>query len=636
MDGGIIKVILGSQIAGEGLDLRFIREIHILDAWFHLNKTEQIIGRGIRFCSHSLIKEPEKHNTTIFLHTIVFPKSFEKESADLHCYRTSLQKAILIGQVSRKLKQFAIDCNLRKNVTVLSGLGNRIQIDSQNNVRKGTDPKNPGISIDDTPFTALCDWMECQYECSPNIDINMDISDDSTYDVFSARYRESILQKIIQKIFKYQPYYSAENLLNVLLQSGIPRIAIDMILQSILNNHQLNIKHGSQEGYIIYKNKYFLFQPNAYTDLKIPMALRIADFSIKQDAYTPKVMKPSKPLLIGDSNAAQKYTLLSETLKKEEKTNNDVLNALIEWTNRVIAGTQTSIGIEIERQIEVFTGDFKQQRALYLDKLHTILYLSKKNIDKAIYKKVILEHIWDEWIRPEEQVQLLLANRESYSEFALEQIIQSGSITAFRSVNAESNELQYTCMDGKPCSRIVIQAFNTLETDVVKKRTHDIDKVGSLYGVIVPKRGTIIFKTIQPEQKFKAVSGQECGIVTTKSHWLEKLIYLGNELEKHGVSRMDLDKGHLGASTDIINTTRGCTLLNLVLRYMDYLQVDGKRWFFRPIAAYVSGHRGLVSASVKVASKVAQKKLKEEESFEKKEEKKKEKEKKKELKKIKA
>ena len=52
MPGNKIKIIIGSESAAEGLDFKNIRQIHILDPWFHLNKIEQIIGRGIRNCSH--------------------------------------------------------------------------------------------------------------------------------------------------------------------------------------------------------------------------------------------------------------------------------------------------------------------------------------------------------------------------------------------------------------------------------------------------------------------------------------------------------------------------------------------------------------------------------------------------------
>jgi hypothetical protein len=33
-DGGMIKVIVGSDVASEGVDLRFVREIHILESWY--------------------------------------------------------------------------------------------------------------------------------------------------------------------------------------------------------------------------------------------------------------------------------------------------------------------------------------------------------------------------------------------------------------------------------------------------------------------------------------------------------------------------------------------------------------------------------------------------------------------------
>ena len=51
-NGEQIKIILGTETAAEGLDFKNIREIHILDPWHHLNKLEQIIGRGIRMFAY--------------------------------------------------------------------------------------------------------------------------------------------------------------------------------------------------------------------------------------------------------------------------------------------------------------------------------------------------------------------------------------------------------------------------------------------------------------------------------------------------------------------------------------------------------------------------------------------------------
>jgi hypothetical protein len=60
--------MIGSQIASEGVDLRFVRETHVIDSWFHLNKTEQILGRAIRFLSHCALPK-EKRNNTVYLYS---------------------------------------------------------------------------------------------------------------------------------------------------------------------------------------------------------------------------------------------------------------------------------------------------------------------------------------------------------------------------------------------------------------------------------------------------------------------------------------------------------------------------------------------------------------------------------------
>ncbi len=36
----------------EGITLKNIKEIHVLDVHYNLGKVDQVIGRGIRFCTH--------------------------------------------------------------------------------------------------------------------------------------------------------------------------------------------------------------------------------------------------------------------------------------------------------------------------------------------------------------------------------------------------------------------------------------------------------------------------------------------------------------------------------------------------------------------------------------------------------
>ena len=47
-NGEKIKVVIISRAAGEGVDFRNLRQVHILEPWYNLSRTEQIIGRAIR------------------------------------------------------------------------------------------------------------------------------------------------------------------------------------------------------------------------------------------------------------------------------------------------------------------------------------------------------------------------------------------------------------------------------------------------------------------------------------------------------------------------------------------------------------------------------------------------------------
>ena len=52
INGEKVKVVIISRAGSEGLDFKNIRQVHILEPWYNLNRIEQIIGRAVRFCSH--------------------------------------------------------------------------------------------------------------------------------------------------------------------------------------------------------------------------------------------------------------------------------------------------------------------------------------------------------------------------------------------------------------------------------------------------------------------------------------------------------------------------------------------------------------------------------------------------------
>jgi len=113
-NGEKIKVILISPVAGEGLSFKNIREMHVLDPWYHLNNQEQAIGRAIRNCSHSSLPIEER-NVTVYLHTTVYEDN-HKETSDLHAYRLAAIKYQQIQKIDKLIQTHAVDCSLMRNI----------------------------------------------------------------------------------------------------------------------------------------------------------------------------------------------------------------------------------------------------------------------------------------------------------------------------------------------------------------------------------------------------------------------------------------------------------------------------------------------------------------------------------------
>ena len=108
--GSNIKVVLISKAAGEGIDFKNIRQVHIMEPWYNMNRIEQIIGRGVRNKSHCNLPF-EKRNVEIFLHATSLTDTSE-ESVDMYVYRLAEKKSMEIGKVTRVLKEMAVDCIL--------------------------------------------------------------------------------------------------------------------------------------------------------------------------------------------------------------------------------------------------------------------------------------------------------------------------------------------------------------------------------------------------------------------------------------------------------------------------------------------------------------------------------------------
>lgn len=116
IDGNKIKVLLITKKASEGLSFLNVREIHILDPWYHFNRKDQIVGRGIRRCSH--INLPiEKRNVSVYLHCGYLD---EYKTGDVHVYNIAKSKKNEMDAIDKVIQENAIDCSINKNLNLYS------------------------------------------------------------------------------------------------------------------------------------------------------------------------------------------------------------------------------------------------------------------------------------------------------------------------------------------------------------------------------------------------------------------------------------------------------------------------------------------------------------------------------------
>ena len=108
-DGSKIKIILGSPSIKEGVSLLRIDQIHILEPYWNLSRIQQIIGRGIRFCSH---KDLPKYKQIVKVYLYLATHSKEDISIDEYIWSLAKKKYKLIEQFEHILKENAIDCSL--------------------------------------------------------------------------------------------------------------------------------------------------------------------------------------------------------------------------------------------------------------------------------------------------------------------------------------------------------------------------------------------------------------------------------------------------------------------------------------------------------------------------------------------
>lgn len=118
--GKNIRILLVSSAGAEGLDLKNIRKVLIMDPFWHYVRIQQIIGRAVRKNSHIDLLENERNVQPILYLSVFSPeqkelaKGREKIPTDQHIYDISQRKLRLNNDFLKAVRESAIDCELNQ------------------------------------------------------------------------------------------------------------------------------------------------------------------------------------------------------------------------------------------------------------------------------------------------------------------------------------------------------------------------------------------------------------------------------------------------------------------------------------------------------------------------------------------
>jgi superfamily II DNA or RNA helicase len=119
IDGKVCKIIMISPAGAEGLSLRNVRQVHLLEPYWHEVRMIQMIGRAIRAGYHKDLPLKDRH-VDIFRYKSI-RKNKNKETTDQFIEKLARSKQGLIESFYNTLKEVAIDCELFKNHNMLDG-----------------------------------------------------------------------------------------------------------------------------------------------------------------------------------------------------------------------------------------------------------------------------------------------------------------------------------------------------------------------------------------------------------------------------------------------------------------------------------------------------------------------------------
>ena len=279
IDGKHIKFVLGSRVMNEGVTLKNLREVHILDVFFNIPKAEQVIGRAIRMCVHQDVINDDNKFPKVYVYRYVVALK-NQLSTDEILYQKAELKYLTVKEVEHSLKEIALDCPLLLNANVFPE-----EIEKYKNC---VPPTLENVKLGKQICPALCDFKRCDLKCSEG-DLNKRYWESKRYRLLDkseinfntfnddlSKYEINLIKNKIKDLFRFDYIYLYEKLLDIIKKSFLEHQVdlfdpyfLDQALQDMMpkNENEFNnfidtvYDKYNRPGYIIQRGKYYLYQP---------------------------------------------------------------------------------------------------------------------------------------------------------------------------------------------------------------------------------------------------------------------------------------------------------------------------------------------------------------------------------------
>jgi hypothetical protein len=583
MNGEIIKVILISKTGSEGIDFKNIRQVHIMEPWYNIYRIEQIIGRGVRFRSHKNLPF-ENRNVEIYMHGSAL--TTPQMPVDIYIYKIAERKAIKISEVTRAIKESAVDCivNKAQQQENEEALSTEISIV----ISSGKEIK---YSIGDKKNTLICDYMDtCTYEC------DAEESNDLDYGTYEDRHFESIQSNIIERIreiFMTEGYHIHATDMKRLIDARTHHNwnAVQHALNSLMNDpNEMLYDFYNRPGNLVRIHDYYMFQPIEMTgyrtrhELAVPVSAKPAYITMPYKPKTSVSSSVSSYELSSSSSAPIKsWTKLHRTYDAET-TKNFVKNCY-DMFSLAINGDASIVDSYHKLQTigMIFTKLYNTSwystfyNLFSKPEINAILgNLSELNNPKLL-RRIVVAHIIDNFTYRQtlHTLQFIEEDNSEFSEelraeFARRQFGNHHMFIYEYSTDKENGDIKIVKRNNGEWNDEYIDSVQlTSEYNRIVKESETNTTLYGYYGKAYRKKQIILRVMDNSGNKKKGLSGF-------------RLDNTGNAVPTNILSRL-MDKKNISK----LKTKDMIVLIEVILRYFDITRRDDSRWFLYPHEKYI-------------------------------------------------